>query len=275
MTTEEQLQSKTIILRSVFGKVGQKYYINPCKDPKTNRFPECVKRVNSQGDMILTDAERNSGKYFVKESETFIVTDGTTYDLSNEVDRAQWEAIRFCPFIAMSRDERDSSGNLKIDGNAKRYGVAELYVEIPGEESNKRVSKREMVHRAESYIFDDPKGADGRRIAAKLLGRIMNNAPDADVKEWLLNIASKEPQKIIEVYTGSDTALRILFIDARQKNVIYQKNKLFLYADNIVLGATDDAVITWMKTSKNSKVLELIKKDTYPELFGIKDEDKE
>ena len=37
--------------------------------------------------------------------------------------------------------------------------------------------------------------------------------------------------------------------------------------DSIVLGATDDAVITWMKNPTNSKVLELIKRDTYPDMY--------
>ena len=49
------------------------------------------------------------------------------------------------------------------------------------------------------------------------------------------------------------------------------KNKLYIYADNIVLGATDDAAITWMKDPKNKKVLELIKKDTYPDLYETKE----
>ena len=95
----------------------------------------------------------------------------------------------------------------------------------------------------------------------------MSNIPDADVTDYLLTISEKDPNKIIGLYTGSDTTLRLLFIEAKDKRVIYLKNKLYLYADNIVLGATDDAVITWMKDPKNSKVLELIKKDTYPDLY--------
>jgi len=59
-----------------------------------------------------------------------------------------------------------------------------------------------------------------------------------------------------------------LFIDAKEKHTIYVKNKLYLYGDNIVLGATDDAVIAWMKNPTNLKVLELIKKDTYPDLYS-------
>jgi type I site-specific restriction endonuclease len=38
-------------------------------------------------------------------------------------------------------------------------------------------------------------------------------------------------------------------------------------ADNIFLGATDDAVITWMKEPKNKKILDMIRKDTYPDMY--------
>ena len=88
-TKKSDLQiSNVIILRSVYGKVGQKYYIQPCKDPKTGRLPDCVKKVNSQGDMILTDAERNSGKYYVKETDVFTIQDGTTFNLDDDIEKA-------------------------------------------------------------------------------------------------------------------------------------------------------------------------------------------
>jgi hypothetical protein len=44
-----------------------------------------------------------------------------------------------------------------------------------------------------------------------------------------------------------------------------------MYADNISLGATDSAVITWMKQPRNQKLLSLIKKDTYPDLYPAED----
>ena len=47
-----------IILRSVWGKVGMKYFIQPSKNPKTGRYADCVRRVDSNGDMILSDADR-------------------------------------------------------------------------------------------------------------------------------------------------------------------------------------------------------------------------
>jgi hypothetical protein len=47
-----------------------------------------------------------------------------------------------------------------------------------------------------------------------------------------------------------------------------------MYGDDIILGANDDAVITWMKDPKNRKIVELIKKDTYPEMYQ-QEENKE
>lgn len=272
-TTKADLISNVIVLRSVYGKVGIKCFIQPCRDPKTGRYPDCVKPVNSHGDIITTDAERNSGKYFIKETDTFVIEDGTTFNLDDEIDAAKWEAIKNCVLIAPDRYAKDASGNYLIDGTVgwkskkPRYGVAELYIDRPGYESAQRVSKKKKIHNAASYILDDPKGSEGRLLIARLLGKSMTNMPDADVEDYLLSIAEKDPDKIISLYTGDDTNLRLLFIEARDKKVIYIKNKLYLYADNVVLGATDDAVITWMKDPKNRKTLELIRKDTFPDMY--------
>ena len=103
---------------------------------------------------------------------------------------------------------------------------------------------------------------------ARILGKDMRNQPTADVIDFLTRVAEKDPKKIINLYTGDDISLRLTFIEAKEKHVIYIKNKLYLYGDNIVLGATDDAVIAWMKDPRNQKVLELIKKDTYPDYYN-------
>lgn len=273
VTTKKDLLKNVIVLRSVYGKVGIKYYIQPCKDQKTGRLPDCVKPVDSRGDIILKDSERNSNNYFIKENETFIVEDGTTFNLNDKVEAAKWEAIKNCPLIAPERFAKDANGNYLIDGTVgwdskrPRYGVAELYIDRPGYESAQRVSRKKKIHDAATFIIDDPRGSEGRLLAARLLGKNMTNMPDADVEDYLLSIAEKDPDKIIKTYSGEDTNFRLLFIEAKDKKVIYIKNKLYLYADNIVLGATDDAVITWMKDPRNSKTLELIKKDTFPDTY--------
>lgn len=272
------MDKNIVILRSVYGKVGQKYFITPCRDPKTGRFPECVKPVNSSGDMILSDNERNSGKPYIAENRVFIVEDGTQFDLSDPWRKAEWEAIKNAPIIAPSRDARDSKGNLLIDGAKAegmvaqmraRYGVAELYVETPGVEVATRVNRKKEIHDAETYIFEDKKGAEGRVLKARLLGKNMKSAPDSEVTDFLLKVANKEPKKIINLYTGTDTALRLLLIEAKERKVIIVKNKVYMYNEE-PLGITDDAVIAYFQNPKNSKMLDLITRDTYPEMEATK-----
>lgn len=268
--------SQKIVLRSVRGKVGNIVKIQPCKNPSTSEYADCVKRVDSNGDMILSESERNdpNRQYFIKETDTFDIVDGTTFDLENVRQRFIWEAIQYCPLIAPDYYAKDKNGNSLINGtpgwNSKtpRFGIAELYIERPGVEANRRVSRKKLKHDAESYIYDDERGYDGRVLKARLLGHRMDGMADADVTDYLLQIAERDPEKIINLYTGGDTAVRLLFVEARDKNVILYKNKLYTYADNVVLGATDDAAILFLKDPKNANVYKLIKQDTYPELMG-------
>lgn len=253
-----------ITLRSVYGKVGQKYTLQPCKDRVTGQYPDCVKYVDSKGDMIMTDAERNSGKVYIPENFSITFESGKEFNLDNPIERAQWEAIKNCSLIAKTIDQKDKNGNYVLSRQSGiKYSAAELYVERPGYETSKKVSRREKIHTAETYVFNDPEGADGRLKMARLLGRNLRNAPDADIKEYLLDIASKDPDKIINLYTGEDLVLRVLFMDAKDKDVIYSKNRVYIYGDGIPLGGTIDAVLAWMRDPRNSKMLALIKRDTY------------
>lgn len=268
-----------IILRSVWGKVGMKYFIQPSKNPKTGRYADCVRRVDSNGDMILSDADRNSGKYFVKEDETFTIEDGTVFNLDDEYQNAEWEAIKYCPLIAPDRYAKDNNGNLLIDGvmdySAKkpRYGIAELYVYKPGAVAASRVSHKKLIHKAINFILDDTLGLEGMLTKAKLLGKRMNNAAASDVEDFLIKKAEKDPESIIDLYTGSDTQLRLLLIDAVDAKIILVRDRVYMY-DTTILGASDKAVISWMKQPKNQRILELIRKDTYPHLYIDKEEEK-
>lgn len=262
--------------------------MQPCRD-KNGNWPDCVKRVDSNGNMILSDKELNdpNRQYFIREDAVINVVDGMTFDLDNIGDRFKWEAIKNNPFIAPDYYSKDSQGNSLINGDmrpygvkelynkeTRRYGVAELYVVRPGVEANRRVSRKKLKHDAESYIYNDERGPEGRILKAKLLGHRMDNMPDADVTDYLLQVAEQDPEKIISLYTGGDTAVRLLFIEAREKRVIVRKNNLYIYADDTVLGATDDAAIYFLKDPKNANIYKLIKQDTYPNLMG-KDKEKE
>lgn len=272
------LKSNIVVLRSVFGKVGQKYFIQPQRDNR-GRYADCVKRVDAHGDIILTQAElekesRGEAAY-IKEDEVFVIEDGKTFNLDDIYEAAVWNSIKNCPLIAPDRFAKNDKGEYLIDGTIDprskrpRYGTAELYVDRPGYESQRRVTRRKLIVEASNYIMNDERGYEGRLLVAKVLGRNMKNLPNADVEDYLLSIAEKTPEKIINCYTGGDIQLRMLFIEAKEKGVIYKKNGLYLFGEEgqVTLGATDSAVVEWMKSSKNQKTLSLIRKDTYPEMF--------
>lgn len=272
------VKSNIVILRSVYGKVGQKYFIQPQRD-KNGRYPKCVKRVDVHGDMILTpdelEQEAKGLAAFIPENKTFIIEDGKVFNLNDVVQNAEWESIKNCDLIAPDRFAKNDKGEYLIDGTLDvktrmpKYGIAELYVDRPGYEAQRRVTKRKLIVNASSYIMNDERGYEGRLLVAKVLGRDMKNQPNADVEDFLLSIAEKTPEKIINCYTGGDMKLRILFIEAREKGVIIKKNGLYLYGEdgNVIVGATDDAAIQWMKDAKNAKTLAMIRKDTYPDMF--------
>ena len=271
------LKSDIVVLRSVWGKRGQKYYIQPQKNAK-GQYPDCVRKVNSDGDMILKPGD--DPDFLIPEDRIFTLQDGTTFNLNDPYQNAEWEAIKNCFLIAPSRFAKDSAGNYLIDGTPdsvtnsnygekSRYGRAELYIERPGLEAQQKVTRAKLELKATNYIYQF--GYEDWLTFAKVLGRNMENQPAPYVEYFLISVAKKTPEKIIEICSGGDLANRVLFITAKEKGVIRKRNGMYIYGEDgdLILGASEDAVIDWMKQPKNKKTLELIRKDAYPELQGI------
>lgn len=271
------LKSNIVVLRSVWGKRGQKYYIQPQKDSK-GQYPPCVRKVNSEGDMILKAGD--DPDFLIPEDRIFTLQDGTTFNLNDPYQAIEWQAIENCFLIAPSRFAKDANGNYLIDGTPdivsnsnygakSRYGRAELYVERPGLEAQQKVTRAKLELQATNYIYQY--GYEDWLTFAKVLGRTMDNQPVPDVEYFLISVAKKTPEKIIEICSGGDLANRVLFITAKEKGVIRKKNGMYIYGEDgdLILGASEEAVIDWMRQPKNKKTLELIRKDAYPELHGI------
>lgn len=260
--------SNIITLRSVYGKV-KTYYFNPMRG-KNGTYPPFVKRVRVSADgrdteMILSEQELNSDQrdFFIPEDLEIIVTDGTTFDLSNQYQKNIWECIKDSHLIAPERGAKDEHGNLLIDGDIRRYGLAELYVERPGVESKKRVSRIKLVTKAYTFIEQDT--SEHRKVICKLLGKSMRNAPDTDIQDYLYQKAEKDPNLIIDVYTSADQALKLLLIDGKQKNIIRTQSGVLMYSDT-ALGVTDEAAILFLKDPKNKAIYDSIVYEVFEDM---------
>jgi len=240
--------------------------VEPALDPKTGRFnQEVVRRPNHLGELQLSDKDRETNKFFISENDLIEIFDGKTFDLDEEVDAAWWEAIKYSKKIAQDRWERDKNNNLVIDGNAKKYGTAEFYVERPGMDAKIRNDRKRITHDAKSYIYQDT--PENLYNKARLVGNPMPGSTISDVEDYLISLAERAPQQITELYTGTDTHLRLFFLDAQDKRVIHSKDKLFYYGDGIVLGATESAVIAFIKNPDNKRIIDLMKSEVYPDLY--------
>ena len=257
-----------IILRSVFGKVGQKYFIQPCPNPRTGRFAECVKPINANGDMILSESDKEDQKkgliHFIPINELFLIEDGFRLDLTDVVDKCIWEAIQYSDIIAKDRSERDDNGDLIIDGNQKKYGTAELYVERPGELTKARITKKQLIFKAQQYIYED---SESNRIKkCQVLGRDLRKAYPADVLDYMISISEKEPQKIINMYEDDDWKMHLFILEAIERGVIRRSEGIYRYDDKM-LGGSIEATITLLRDVRYKAILDSIKRETYPELL--------
>ena len=260
------MYSDTIILRSVYGKVGQKYFIQPAPNPRTGRLPECVRTINSNGDMIMSESDKeamsNGTAHYFPSNQMFIIEDGFSLDTSDLVDRATWECIKHCNIIAKERGEKDARGNSVIDGDSKHYGKAELYVERPGEIAKARVSKKTLRFKAESYIHED---SDANRIKkCKVLGRNLDHAIPADVLDYMISIAESDPQKIINLYEDEDWKMHLFILEAIDRGVIRRLDGMYKYGDKM-LGASIESTIQFLRDIRYRAIYNSIKKETYPE----------
>lgn len=258
--------ANTITLRSAFGKVKSVWF-NPVKD-KNGMYPPFVKEVrmnpNGESEMILSEKDLNDPDRagFIPADMEILVEDGTTFNLDNILERHKWEAIKNSELIVEERGARDEKGNLIIDGDKNRYGRAEFWVEKPGEESARRIKRIQLITKANNFIEQD--SAEGRATKVKLLGKRMYNAPNSDIQDFLYQKAEANPNLIIDLYTGQDQQLRLLFIEATDKNIIKKVSGIFMYGD-VRLGVNDEAVIFFFKDPANKQILDEIKIQTFPE----------
>ena len=262
-----------IILRSAYGKVNQTYFIQPCPNPRTGRYPDCVRLVRGDAnkgatEMVLSEDDitkmSNGEAHYIAADHVFEIVDGTSFDLDDVIDKAKWEAIEYCNWIAKDRFQRDSDGNLIVDGGARKYGIADLYVERPGELTKVKMDKKQFVYRALSYIYED---SESERIKkCRVLGRNLGNAIPADILDYLVEIAEKTPKRIIELYEGEDWKMHLFILDAVDRGVIRRSDGIYKYDDKM-LGGSLESTITFLRDIRFKKLLDSIKRETYPELM--------
>ena len=255
----DQLQNgtnsnKIIEIRSIY-KDG-KHTVQPAFDPKTGWYA---------GVERLSDEDKKKRKYYVTVGEIkenarnntkITLENGFIFDLNDPVDAVNWEWVKHLPCLAMSFAEAQS-------------GKALFYVHIEGREAEETNKRTELKFEAMRLVMEDPSTNYENR--ALLLGLDMEGEEPSVIKEFLLDVANKTPEKIHRIYRDKTMKIYLLFAKARKANFITfdEANGVFRYGSTI-LGVTDDSSIAYLQ--QNEDILDLLERDVNPDYFQRQEE---
>lgn len=253
----EQLENgtpndKIITLRGIF---KTKHKIQPAFDPKSGWYAGVTR---------VSEDDKKGLKYYITVGETgdkarnntsIQLYDGYEFDLNNEIDQINWEWVKRCKEVAESFED------------AQKSKIARFYVVIEGRESVKKNNAVALRHKAISLVLEDsPVNYENRAL---LLGFDMKGEPIETVKQFLLEQADdkKTSAKVIEVYTSKALNIQLLYLKAKQKNIVTTTANGAIKFGVQVIGMSDESSIVFLQDKGNKEVLNLLEREVNPEYF--------
>ncbi len=241
--SKELINASSITLKSVYSK-DRKLIINPCKDIRSGWY---------KGVARLSEDEKKKLTYWVEPSSSLTIIHNIVFDLTDPVDKLNWEWVQHSNSIAVSFEE------------CQRQKEALFYVDNEEIESQKSVSADELLAKAMGLIFNDRQDMLADR--ARILGFNVQDEKPVVIKEMLLKMAKdrKTIQKVIDSYESATVSIHLLFLKARDKNIIKHENGAYLYG-GAVLGVTEEAVIKQMQDPLHRELVLELEKEVHPQL---------
>ena len=251
----ENVINENIHLNCFHGPTHNGARIYPVRNPITGEYPSCVRKVNSHGDIIYQNGD-DPGEYFVKETDSFYIKQGTEFDLTNDIQRKNWDAIRFSDLIFDEKGKYDDNGNEIVPPSDKAPFQSLFYVQRIVDEAKKRNTAARLKNKALNFIYQD--SDTGLALKAKILGCYVKSSTREEIEEYVVNVAQTNPQQIIDLYTGSDMKLHLIFLYAKEKNILINKAGMYTYADTNFIGRNADECVRYFKQPENKVITDRI-----------------
>lgn len=248
--TLEQLENgtpadKVITLKAIF---KTKHAVQPAFSTKENWY---------KGVDRISDREKENRDYFVDPVTTkLILEEGVEFDLNNEIDAINWKWVQHLPEVAHSFEE------------AQHSPEAMFYVEMSGRESAKKNKEISTKFKAIQKVLEDAQTNYINR--ALLLGFDMEGSHPEEVKEFLLTMAERNPERVIEIYDNKLMGIRLLFIKAEKEGIITKESGLYKYGTT-VLGVDEKGAIQTLSDRGNKELVDLLDKQVNPEYHASDD----
>lgn len=250
----EQLTGK-IVLRSLTGKRQTTCFASPL--PMKNNGELYRGIVPS----FVKTEHKEQFPYIPDETTRIALDDGTTFDPENETDKVtiSWllspqDKSKTHPYVVWNKED------------ARSKPSARFYVENKEAEADKTVSRKKRIIQAQNLIASEL--TEGQKInLAKATGlSSADKYSKNQLEEYLFNYAESSPDLIIRLSSkesSTDLTLSGFVSDLIKHKIIGRRGrgayKFGNGEDAIVLGLDNEAIIKFLKDSKNKETLESLK----------------
>lgn len=234
-----------IELKALYFK-DAKCRVEPTKDRLTGRLI---------GVPRLSDEDKKQLTFYTEPTTYLWIKHGYTFDMSIPEQRLLWAMVQPSPLVGKNRQEAENTPGCRFFINNEDVEVRE------------EMQHEDDMFKALTFIHNDK---DSELIArARLLGVDMTGSSPTVAKKWLLKtLREKDGAKVIlDLYNSSTVATTLVFFKAVDKGIIKQTNGIYMYG-TMPIGADDNTVIEFLQSPSNSALLEQVKIDINPELFG-------
>jgi hypothetical protein len=237
----DELMGKVITLKSVYSK-DRKLVVMPVWNERT-RWYEGIPR--------LSEEDKRGLSFWTDPESKLTVKHNTTFDLSDETDKSNWAWVKHSTDIAMSFEE------------CQKSKTALFYVDNEEIEAQKSLDMDEILFEAMQHVKSDKN--DRLADRARILGFEMEGDSPVTIRAFLNKMARdpKSAKQVIEAYTSDSVAIQLLFLKARDKDVIKTERGAFMYGST-PLGITEESVIAFLQDPAHREVVLEIEKQLYP-----------
>lgn len=240
------LDNRIIVLKNVYGSLT-KTYVQPAIDESSGQL---------LGVKLYSEDAKKTVPYYATGESRRELSNGCTFNLNLYKDRVDWEWVKYCPMIALTKQEA-------ID-YATSY---EFYIHDEERETSKRLERAELEYRALQYVMNTP--MDKLQDKARLLNERIENLSPMRIKEHFIGLLKDEDPrkllKLIRIYEDNTSEHRLLLFRLTDRNVINYTQGVYYFGD-LMLGQTEEQVIAYMKDVNNQEIYNTLVLKAYPEI---------
>jgi hypothetical protein len=245
-------ENRIIQFKSVFG-IPQ-ITINPRLDTRTRKM---------MGVKTLSPEEKLRVSYVVQDGTdkdqdvtSRTIGPGFYLDLSDIVDRIDWEWIQHSKGIALSYED------MLNDPTADFFVFDEEKEQRQGEELNDA--------RADAINYVKSLSDNELSEKVRLLGDKLDNTHPRYIRNYLSEMAFSKDlttvKRILGIKNDRDAANKLMIYQLVDKSIVKIVGEVYSFKE-ITLGVGLHQVVAYMKYPENAKVLSEMRKTLYPELY--------